>query len=218
MFELPLFPLNTVLFPHTPVHLHIFEPRYLQMIGECIEGRQPFGVVLIQRGREALGPLAEPHRVGCTAEITREEKLPQGRLNIIAVGRERFRILSLDEKSHSYLVGMLEPYPLEIGDPGALKEAALELRPWVERYLRILAMSEAVSVESRELPADPLELAYLGAAILQSSPIQKQSLLEAKDASQLFAGLLAMVRREIAFLQSMQSKNNVPGQGSFSKN
>lgn len=86
MYELPLFPLNTVLFPGTPIQLHIFEDRYLKMINRCIEEHKPFGVVLIEEGSEAFGPLAKPYRIGCTALIAKVEKLEDGRINITAVG------------------------------------------------------------------------------------------------------------------------------------
>src|SRR5512147_2655499 len=92
MYELPLFPLNTVLFPGMPISLHIFEPRYKLMIEQCIQIAQPFGVVLIREGVEALGPSAEPHQIGCSAQITQVERLEDGRMNIVAVGVERFQI------------------------------------------------------------------------------------------------------------------------------
>ena len=60
MQEIPLFPLNTVLFPNAPLRLHIFEERYKRMVNDCLAEKQPFGVVLIRHGLEALGPLAEP--------------------------------------------------------------------------------------------------------------------------------------------------------------
>ena len=86
MFELPLFPLNTVLFPGMPLPLHIFEDRYKQMINNCLEEKEPFGVVLIRNGKEALGPLAQPHSIGCTARIVEVQKLSDGRMNITSVG------------------------------------------------------------------------------------------------------------------------------------
>ncbi len=218
MFELPLFPLNTVLFPHTPVYLHIFEDRYQKMIGECIEKRRPFGVVLIKSGQEALGPLAEPYGVGCTAEIVQVEKLSQGRLNIVALGRERFRILSLDEHRYPYLVGAVEQHPLGTGDAGKLKAAARDLRPWVERYLALLAGSGEIQAKAGDLPEDPLALVYLAAAVLQSPPVQKQPLLEASDAGEMASSLLAMFRRETALLQTIRTKEAGPGKESFSKN
>ena len=93
MLDLPLFPLNTVLFPGMPLSLHIFEDRYKRMIGECIDSGNPFGVVLIKRGQEANGPLAEPHEIGCTARIIEVEPLSEGRMNIVVLGQKRFRIL-----------------------------------------------------------------------------------------------------------------------------
>ena len=96
MFELPIFPLNTVLFPGMPLSLHIFEDRYKLMIGKCLQERRAFGVVLIRQGAEALGPLAEPNKIGCTAFISQVERLHQGRMNIGVIGQRRFRIISLD--------------------------------------------------------------------------------------------------------------------------
>ena len=92
MNALPLFPLNTVLFPGMPLGLYIFEERYKLMMAQCLQEEQPFGVVLIAQGKEAMGPAAEPHPVGCTAVITEVQKLNDGRMNIVAVGQERFHI------------------------------------------------------------------------------------------------------------------------------
>jgi len=79
-----------------PLPLHIFEDRYKQMIGECLEGDRLFGVVLIRNGSEALGPLAEPHTVGCTARIMEAQPLEEGRMQITTIGERRFRIHSLN--------------------------------------------------------------------------------------------------------------------------
>jgi Lon protease-like protein len=95
MFELPLFPLNTVLFPGMPLPLRIFEERYKLMIRFCIENNQPFGVVLIRQGLEALGRLAEPYEIGCTARIIEVEPLAKGQMNISTLGEKRFRICQL---------------------------------------------------------------------------------------------------------------------------
>ncbi|HQF70729.1 MAG TPA: LON peptidase substrate-binding domain-containing protein, partial [Promineifilum sp.] len=69
MYELPLFPLNLVLFPGMPLPLHIFEERYKEMVADCLRENRPFGVVLIAEGRAEGGAPARPHVVGCTAEI-----------------------------------------------------------------------------------------------------------------------------------------------------
>ena len=93
-----------------PLKLHIFEERYKLMIGQCYKAGQPFGVALIQSGHE-VGGRAQPFAIGCTAIITQLEPLPEGRMNIVAIGQERFQIQSL-KFDQPYLVGLVEPYPL----------------------------------------------------------------------------------------------------------
>jgi Lon protease-like protein len=88
---LPLFPLDVVLFPGTPLPLHIFEPRYKEMIGECLAQKSSFGIV-----RSVEQGLAE---IGCTAEIiTVTKEHPDGRLDIVTEGRKRFEILRVDQE------------------------------------------------------------------------------------------------------------------------
>jgi Lon protease-like protein len=97
---LPLFPLHVVLFPTTPISLHIFEERYKEMIGESIENRSEFGIVLASEKGIV--------NTGCTAVVERlVKKYPDGRMDIIAVGRRRFEILTLDDE-RSYLRGAVE--------------------------------------------------------------------------------------------------------------
>ncbi len=91
MSLLPLFPLDLVLFPGTPLPLHIFEPRYREMISECLDQKKLFGVV---RAKE--DGVAE---IGCTAEIiTVAKKYPDGRLDIVTEGRERFEIMQVNHE------------------------------------------------------------------------------------------------------------------------
>ena len=109
--ELPIFPLNSVLFPGMMLPLHIFEPRYWEMIERCEREQIPFGVVLIHEGREVGGP-AIPHKVGTATRILRIERTDDARMNITTVGTQRFRILELDQ-SHSYLSAKVCPLPPE---------------------------------------------------------------------------------------------------------
>src|SRR5436309_1935808 len=89
---LPIFPLDLVLLPTTPLPLHIFEDRYREMVAECLEHKQAFGVV---RSKENEG-VAE---IGCTAEIVEVSKrYPDGRMDIITRGRERFEIMRVDQE------------------------------------------------------------------------------------------------------------------------
>jgi Lon protease-like protein len=205
MLELPLFPLNSVLFPGMLMNLHIFEERYKQMIGLCLKTRQPFGVVLIAEGKEAFGE-AKPHLIGCTARIARTQPLEQGRMDITAVGQERFEIQSL-RHDRPYLVGLVEMRPLERGTPQALADSVERLRPQVMRYVDILSRMENVRFHVPKFPSDPIAFAYLAAAILQQVPqIRKQKLLACHQANELLAEIRALYEFEVALLEMMVAR------------
>jgi ATP-dependent Lon protease len=86
--RIPLFPLNVVLFPGEQLPLHIFEPRYRRMVRDCLDGRSPFGMLLAMDDGVT--------RVGCTAEILEVlKRFPDGRLDILTVGRDPFRVVEL---------------------------------------------------------------------------------------------------------------------------
>lgn len=217
MFDLPLFPLNTVLFPGMPLNLHIFEERYKRMIRICLQTRQPFGVVLIKHGFESYGPVAKPHYIGCTARILESEPLSDGRMNIVALGQKRFRILSLDYE-RAYLVGRVELYPLERSHPEFLEQKGKRLRPMIRRYMQILTEASEANLDPRHLPHDPLVLAYLAAVLLQIPPEQKQKLLTSKHATDLLNDLLVVYRRELALLRALLSGEARQSLGHFSVN
>lgn len=206
MLELPLFPLNSVLFPGTLINLHIFEERYKQMVNLCLQTQQPFGVVLIAEGREAYGP-ARPHLIGCTARIIRVQPLAQGRMDISAIGQERFEIQSL-RHDLPYLVGMVELRPLIRDNAELLAKVSGRLRPLVSRYLDILSSLENVQFSPPDLPADPVALAYLAAAILQQVPqSSKQNLLTTEHALELLNTVQAMYQFEVALLNRMAARS-----------
>jgi uncharacterized protein len=209
MYELSLFPLDTVLFPGTPIHLHIFEPRYRKMMNRCISEDRPFGVVLIRRGLEAGGALAEPHPVGCTARIASVEPLPDGRMNLVGVGEECFRILELNHEQ-SYLVGQVEGLPIERPHSIDMLRGARALAPWVRRYLVEISQMEPayeLDLSNLQLPEDPLLLIYWAASLLQIPALEKQPLLEARRAADLLDGVLRLYRRETALLGQMMGSS-----------
>ena len=215
-YELPLFPLNTVLFPGMPLTLHIFEERYKQMIDECLDRREPFGVVLIRNGVEALGPVAQPYPIGCTAEIVQVQEVGDGRRNIVAIGRERFRILSV-QQDQPYLTGQVETFPLDESAPETSR-AGWQLRPWVIEYLTLLSEVGEVDFDPGQLPEEPESLAFLAATLLQIPNRQKQSLLATAGAKTLLTEMRGLYRRELPLLRRMLDENEQPplGPGTFS--
>lgn len=219
MAELPLFPLNSVLFPGMPLKLHIFEEHYKIMINECIENRSAFGVVLIEGGLEAGGPLAKPHLVGCSAHITQVQRLPFGRMNILVMGRERFRIKALYQDK-PYLSGEVEFIPLRDDDPRRSLPGARKLGVLLKKYLTALEEAGQIQFEDGQLPTDPTTLAYLAAVILQTDQLEhKQRLLAADSVASMIQDLNGMYHRELALLQIMLSKVDITnGETPFSLN
>jgi len=203
MYDIPLFPLNMVLFPGMPVQLHIFEPRYRQMMHYCLDHRQPFGIVLIRHGMEAYGPLATPHGVGCGAHIANVKSLDDGRMYLTALGEDRFRILEL-KYDLPYLVGKVEAAPLERPYSLEIARGIRRLVPWVRTYLKMVSQidpKDPVNLEEVDLPDDPLLLIYLAAAMLQVPATEKQALLEADSAGDLMAQVMRLYRRETTLLR-----------------
>lgn len=110
---LPLFPLNTVLFPGGPLRLRIFEPRYLDMISRCMRESSDFGVALITEGREA-GGCARTTTVGTTARIVDFERLDDGLLGITARGEKKFSIIDVKTRSDGLNVADVNLLAVEI--------------------------------------------------------------------------------------------------------
>jgi Lon protease-like protein len=106
--DIPLFPLHTVLFPDGPLALRIFEPRYLDMVSECLRNDQPFGACLIQSGQEA-GAAARPHLTGTFARIVDWQRGDDGLLAISAQGEQRFHVQDTRVERDQLLRGTVQP-------------------------------------------------------------------------------------------------------------
>lgn len=201
---LPLFPLNTVLFPGMVLPLHIFEPRYRVMIQRCMRLNDPFGVVLIREGVE-VGGEATPYEVGTSAYITHAERLGDGRLNIQTVGYQRFRIQEVTQEA-PYLIGRVEDYPLEDAETAETGTLAERLRPDLMAYLQDLAEMTEASFDLDNLPEDATALAYMAAILLPLPALEKQRLLEVRDLLMLLRAEEDLLRREKMLLGFMQQE------------
>ena len=200
--EMPLFPLkNVVLFPGMMLPLHIFEPRYLEMIDRCSKERIPFGVALIAQGHE-VGGAARPHTIGTAARIVRTERQDDGRMNITAVGTQRFRILELDF-SHSYLSATVAQFPVVNGATRRAQEMAQHVRPQVLEYVDLLAKASNTNLKLERLPEDPLTLAFLIAIAMQVNADAKQKLLELPGIPEILAMESKLIARESRLMEFM---------------
>jgi uncharacterized protein len=202
MDRIALFPLHTVLFPGMALPLHIFEPRYRRMVTACLRDQAPFGVVLIRAGREVGGP-AVPYHVGTLARIRRVEHLPDGRMNIEAVGEQRFRLLQLYAAQDEVHTGDITHFPLqETAQPDAYT-AARALSPWLARYLDLLGQMAHTTFAEKPLPVEPAELAYFAATVAQIPSAEKQALLSLAAAPELLQVERTLLRREVSLLRAM---------------
>ena len=219
MQKLPLFPLNTVLFPGVPLNLHIFEERYKLMINECIQGHQPFGVVMLRSGSEVLaaGREPQPYTIGCTALIAQAQPLGSGRMNIVAVGQDRFIIHDV-ERTRPYLVGNVELFPLENQDSAEFSQAVAKLRPWVERYLAVLEQTDNMRLNASHMPQDELALTYLAASLLKIDMHEKQELLGTANALDFAESVRQAYRKEVTLTDALQTRPNIETVGPFSVN
>lgn len=198
--EIPLFPLNTVLFPGMSLSLHIFEERYKLMIANCIKNAQPFGVVLIRTGEEVGDNEVLLHSIGTTAHITQVERLPEGRMNIATLGYRRFKVKEV-RQDKPYLVGVIEDYPLDSSDSPAARQLATSVSPMLHRYLEFFAALGNVELEMETLPDDPVTLAFLTAIILRTPMKDKQDLLNVPDVLTLLRHERRILHREAQLLK-----------------
>jgi Lon protease-like protein len=170
------------------------------MMGECLEEHQPFGVALIKRGKE-VGEAAVPHRIGTSAIISQATERPDGRLDIVAIGYQRFRILSLSH-DRPYLSGLVETLP-PIGEDSdeAHAEAAL-LRPPLREYIHMLGEATESEIELDQIPEKPTLLAFLTAILLQVPKADKQSLLATEAIPEMLSRERRLLLRERQLLQA----------------
>ena len=192
--DLPLFPLNVVLFPHMILPIHVFEERYKEMIRTCLESDSRLGVVLIKEGQEVGAP-AVPHNVGTMAQIRRITPLDDGRLNVLVLGERRFQILAINQWQ-PYLKAQVH-FPLEaVGEPPPTPEEIEFVRQMLHRYLRTLLGLRGGWVREVPSPTDPVELGFYIGAVLRGESDERQRILEAPTARERLALLTPALQRE----------------------
>jgi hypothetical protein len=173
--DVPLFPLHTVLFPDGPLGLRIFEPRYLDMVSECLRSEQPFGVCLIQSGQEA-GEAARPHLTGTFARIVDWQRGDDGLLSISARGDKRFHVQDTHVERNQLLRGTVQPLTSE---PSAPLPAKCDYMTDVLDQL----FEHAGDVYA-DLPKRPDDASWVGyrlAEVLSLPLVRRQYFLELED-------------------------------------
>ena len=178
---LPLFPLNTVLFPKSSLPLRIFEERYKKMIKACVDGASPFGITLIQEGPE-VGGVAVPFELGCAAEIKKVTHFENGEMKVVVEGTRRFRVVEELEREPTWLaeVRYLEE---ELGDPAGADEARELLRDSMSRYANLYYLITSKQLAWEKHFRDPVRFSWYLADLIDLENPDKQDLLELPDAA-----------------------------------
>lgn len=208
--RLPLFPLNSVLYPGLVLPLNVFEERYRALVRDLLalpEDERRFGVVALRAGREVgelpVEAVDAVFPLGCTAQVATIRPHADGRFDVMATGATRFRLLSVDE-SGPYLVGEVEYLDEPKGDDAAVLGHAVT-RAFTDYQRRLLGAQGRTMTELPELPEEPVVLSYLVAAAMVLDLPDKQSLLVARDTTLRLREELSLLRRENALLEHVPS-------------
>lgn len=191
--ELPLFPLPVVLFPGVPLPLHIFEPRYRQMLSDIQLAKNLFGLAYFDPS-SAESEVPPAGHIGCVAEVTEVQTFPDGRSNILTLGVIRYRMESYVERGDPYLVAQVSYFEDDEEDEQILAAPSREV---AETFTRIAQAVRTINDERATLPdisdTEPQRLSFLVAAAMEIDAEVKQELLELRSTSERLERLRAML-------------------------
>lgn len=210
-YELPLFPLNVVLFPGMILPLCIFEPRYRLMIATCLEEKRSFGVVRLRLDSPVGQEVS--YGVGTVAQMLEAERLPDGRYTILTVGQTRFKVLQ-ERRELPYLVGLVEPYE---DVPEALDALASLLRiasDLFRRYLKTLFALAGKPELTPSVPVSPEDLSYFIAYCLDMEDDCRQELLELTSTATRLRREIGVLRHQEQFLRQLLASQHQQGRHS----
>ena len=195
--ELPLFPLPVVLFPGVPMPLHIFEPRYRQLLEDIRVRDNLFGLSYFDPSVSETSVPPSGH-VGCVAEVTEVQPMPDGRSNILTVGLIRYRVDAYVDRGDPYLVGSVTFFEDEDEDEEHLSRRAHEVSGLFQRIALAVRIINDERASLPEIPeVDPEELSFLVAAAMEIDMGVKVELLEMRSTSQRLKRLRDLLARAL---------------------
>lgn len=199
---LPLFPLDLVLLPGVPLPLHIFEPRYKEMIRECLDQKSVFGMIRSKEEKLAT--------IGCTAEIINVlKKYPDGRMNILTEGKRRFEVLQVNQ-DRSFLQADVF-YLEDESDPAA----EVDIKKAIALHQEIMKLAGAQPEEIEE--SETAQLAYRLAGSLPFDPDFQQALLEMNSEAERTRAIVSFFERILPVLhRNASAKKKAGGNGHVS--
>jgi ATP-dependent Lon protease len=199
--HLPLFPLPLVLLPNELLPLHIFEPRYRQLIKDIGLERNMFGVTYFNT-EESLVEKPPVDTIGCVAEVREIQNLPDGRSNILSVGVIRYRLLDYIESGDPYLVGDVEFFEDDEADETVLNPLADEV---FRLFKRIAKAAHKLSGERGRFPeipqAEPQALSFLVTAAFNLEPEMKYKMVEMRSTVERLERLREILRQTVGKME-----------------
>ena len=191
--NLPLFPLNVVLFPGNILPLHIFEERYRAMIHECLQEDSEFGIILAKGGHV----IGDSYSIGTAVKIIDSDIMEDGRMNIMTVGQYRFEVQEITCQT-PYLEALVDPISTNLPiDPTRLQALISRASELCETYENLLAETVTDWEVPKSLPERPFHLACHIATRLQITLIEKQRLLEIFSVDQMLIKEIKILQYEI---------------------
>jgi Lon protease-like protein len=179
ILNIQLFPLQTVLYPHCVMPLHIFENRYRTMIKMCVEHNVPFGVVQMTGGVE-VGGRATTHAIGTIAKIQNVTEFADGRMFITTQGGKRFRLLQSDYDGEC-LTGRVELFEDEPFQQAGLRPLTEQITHLFQKYWKLLETVMNRDLGNVQMPAEPDVVSWLIPSVLHVPAEIKQTILEKRN-------------------------------------
>lgn len=194
--EMPLFLLNTVLFPHAQLQLHVFEPKYRELVEYCMRNDASFGVVL-KRPSAEVSQESEHYMVGTAVRILSVHTFDDGKMDVQVRGERRFRVRKIDENL-AFLVGWVEPVAeFEIEDRDRAEDLVMRTRDYVQAYIENYFSQMGAKVSHIKLPQDPTDLSFVVANFLQIENLEKQRLLETTDTVERLSDMIPILEQHM---------------------
>jgi Lon protease-like protein len=178
-FRLPLFPLPLVLLPRAPQALHIFEPRYRQLLADCLDGVREFGIIC--RTPDVGEREIAAGTAGCVARIESTQVLPDGRSNVLVKGTQRFILDTYLDDPAPYHVGLVEPFDDRPESLEGTESLAARLRALFERVGRSARTIQDDATPLPALPESPSDLSFAIAMHIDLELGDKQRLLASRS-------------------------------------
>ncbi len=199
--HLPLFPLDLVLLPNELLPLHIFEPRYRQMLKDIGLERNLFGVTYFNR-EDTLAEKPPVDTIGCAAEVRELQSLPDGRSNILSVGVIRYRLIDYVDTGDPYFVGDVEFFEDDEEDVNILNPLSDEV---FRLFKRIAKAAHKLSGERGRFPeipqAEPQALSFLVTAAFNLEPEMKYKMVEMRSTIERLERLRDILRQTVGKME-----------------